>query len=195
MDNLLIYEEQIKALVIYKFLCEYSEFENQIKIYFIKKVNNLNQNDINQLYFYYGGLATKNIYIDYDNNALTMQNHKFNSNNFHKFSINQIIKISKTYNNLIFNDVIDSDARKIVKLEINGSIIRLINMRNKISHNLSTLKLGDTDCIELLPLESLQNYCNKNLSNIEIKDNYNDVKIILSNLIYMKKISEKLQST
>lgn len=186
-------KEKIKAIVIYKFLFEYSNFENRVKDYFITQLNKLELDDIKRLYFYYGGLATKNIHIDYSKKTLTMNNHKFKLDDFPGFSINQIINIAKSNTNqLIFNQPIKSILGRKVEYALSDSILKLINMRNKLTHNLSTLNLSDKDCIELLPVQSLQDHCKDILSNIEIKDDYHEIKLIFSNIIYMKIIYDIL---
>lgn len=193
MVNSLEKGEKIKAIAIYKFLFEYSNFEQIVKNYFITQLDKLESNDIKRLYFYYGGMVSKKIHIDYPRETLAMQNYKFKLDYFPDFTINQIIKITKSHTNeLIFNKRIQSALGRKVEYDLSDSILKLIEMRNKISHNLSTLDLNDNDCIELLSVQSIQNHYKDILSDIEIKDDYHEVKLIFSNIIYMKKICDIL---
>lgn len=194
MANLLEKKEQITAIVIYKFLFEYSIFENNVKEYFVTQLDKLELDDIKRLYFYYGGLATKNVHINLPNKALTMHNHKF-TNDFPGFSINQIIKIAESNtNDLIFDKNVTSVLKRQVCFGLRGSILKLIKMRNKLAHNLSTLKFNDNDYIELLPVESLHKHSSGILSDIEIKDDYHEIKAIFSNIIYMRIINSMLDN-
>lgn len=196
MINSLEKEEKIKAIAIYKFLFEYSKFEQKVKEYFIAQLDKLELNDIKRLYFYYGGMVSKKIYIDYPKETLVMQNYKFKLDDFPNFKINQIIKITKSHTNeLIFNKRIKSILGRKVEYELSDSILKLIQMRNKICHNLSTLDLNDNDYIELLSVQSIKDQCKDILSDIEIKDDYHEVKLIFSNIIYMKIICDILDDS
>jgi hypothetical protein len=196
MINSLEKEEKIKAIAIYKFLFEYSKFEQKVKEYFIAQLDKLELNDIKRLYFYYGGMVSKKIYIDYPKETLVMQNYKFKLDDFPDFKINQIIKITKSHTNeLIFNKRIKSILGRKVEYELSDSILKLIQMRNKICHNLSTLDLNDNDYIELLSVQSIKDQCKDILSDIEIKDDYHEVKLIFSNIIYMKIICDILDDS
>lgn len=196
MINSLEKEEKIKAIAIYKFLFEYSKFEQKVKEYFIAHLDKLELNDIKRLYFYYGGMVSKKIYIDYPKETLVMQNYKFKLDDFPDFKINQIIKITKSHTNeLIFNKRIKSILGRKVEYELSDSILKLIQMRNKICHNLSTLDLNDNDYIELLSVQSIKDQCKDILSDIEIKDDYHEVKLIFSNIIYMKIICDILDDS
>ena len=125
-----------------------------------------------------------------------MQNYKFKLDDFPDFKINQIIKITKSHTNeLIFNKRIKSILGRKVEYELSDSILKLIQMRNKICHNLSTLDLNDNDYIELLSVQSIKDQCKDILSDIEIKDDYHEVKLIFSNIIYMKIICDILDDS
>ena len=96
---------------------------------------------------------------------------------------------------MIFNKRIKSILGRKVEYELSDSILKLIQMRNKICHNLSTLDLNDNDYIELLSVQSIKDQCKDILSDIEIKDDYHEVKLIFSNIIYMKIICDILDDS
>lgn len=193
MEEFSISEEKIKAIVIYKFMYEFDKFEKKLKAYFNKKLNELNINDSNKLYFYCGGLVNKNVYIDFQNEMLCLNNYKFKTNSFNELTISQIISaaISNTLGE-IFDLNISSIQNKYTEYDIKSSIKKLIHMRNKLAHDLSTLNLSDKDCIELLSIDTLNKHGEDIVYNLELKDDYDQIKFIFSNIIYMKKIYDKL---
>ena len=66
-------------------------------------------------------------------------------------------------------------------------------MRNKLAHELSELKLTDKDdCIELLSKDKLNELGSDIIYDFELKDDYDQIKLIFSNIIYMRKIKEQL---
>lgn len=193
MDDLVISEEKIKAIVIYRFMYEFDKFEKKVKEYFNDKLNELNVNDRNRLYFYCGGLVNKNLYIKYSDEVLCLDNYRFKPNDFDELTINQIINIAIS-NGLggIFDFEIDSSIQKHLKHDVKYSIKKLIKMRNKLAHNLSSLDLKDADCIELLSEDKLNELGGDVIHDLELKDDYDQVKFIFSNIIYMRKICEQL---
>ena len=193
MDDLAISEEKIKAIVIYRFMYEFDKFEKKVKEYFNDKLNELNINDSNRLYFYCGGLVNKNLYINYSEEMLCLNSYRFKPNNLNELTINQIIKVASS-NGLgqMFNIGIDSILQKHLKHDMKSSIRKLINMRNKLAHDLSSLDLKDADCIELLSEDKLNEFGGNIIYDLELKDDYEQVKLILSNIIYMKKIYDQL---
>ena len=193
MDDLVISEEKIKAIVIYRFMYEFDKFEKKVKEYFNDKLSELNVNDRNRLYFYCGGLVNKNLYIKYSDEVLCLDNYRFKPNDFDELTINQIINIAIS-NGLggIFDFEIASSIQKHLKHDVKYSIKKLIKMRNKLAHNLSSLDLKDADCIELLSEDKLNELGGDVIHDLELKDDYDQVKFIFSNIIYMRKICEQL---
>lgn len=192
MNDIAIFEEKIKAIVIYKFMYEFDKFEKIVKKYFDNKLDELDINDSNRLYFYCGGLVNKNLYIDFSNEMLCLNNYRFKPNNFDGLTINQIIKVASS-NGLgqMFDIEIDS-IQKHLKHDMRSSIMKLIKMRNKLAHDLAFLDLKDSDCIELLSNDKLNELGGDIIYGLELKEEYEQVKLIFSNIIYMRKICSEL---
>lgn len=193
MNDLAICEEIIKAIVIYRFMYEFDKFEKIFKKYFNDKLNELDIDDRNRLYFYCGGLVNKNIYIDFSNEMFCLNNYKFKQNNFDGLTINQIIKVANS-NRLgkIFEIEIDSIQKSLIKYDMRSAITKLIKMRNKLAHDLSSLDLKNADCIELLSEDKLNELGRDVIYELDLKRDYEQVKLILSNIIYMREICNKL---
>ena len=70
-----------------------------------------------------------------------------------------------------------------------------MNMRNKLAHEVDTLSFQERDIIEILSSEYLKKYNYDYLEGYEI--NYSDENAIalLSNIVYMRNIIEKLQNS
>ena len=65
-------------------------------------------------------------------------------------------------------------------------------MRNKLAHNLDSLDLKDADCIELLSNDKLNELGGDIIYGLELKEDYEQVKLIFSNIIYMRQICSEL---
>ena len=193
MDDLGILEEKLKAFVIYRFMIEYDIFEKKVKDYFENKLNELDSNDRNRLYFYCGGLVNKNLYIDYSKEMLCLDSHKFDKDKFKHFTIIQIIRVASSdgLGNL-FEIQIDSVQKQMLTYDVKDCITKLISMRNKLAHNLASLALKDKDCIELLSNDKLNDLSRDVIYDLELREEFEQVKMILSNIIYMRKICSKL---
>ena len=70
--------------------------------------------------------------------------------------------------------------------------IKLINMRNILSHELSELKFKDKDLIELLSIENLKKQEFPMLLNYDLEIMDDMTKYIASNIVYMRIMLEKI---
>ena len=193
MEPVAVSELKVKAIVIFKFMDEFNELEKIIKSYFQKELNKLALNDSHRLYFYYGGIASKNIFINYSDDKLSFNEHKFELNCFTHLTLNQIMKLAKSdCLSSIFEIDIESLQRKVT-YKLPSAMIKVIHMRNKLAHELSELKLTDKDdCIELLSKDKLNELGSDIIYDFELKDDDDQIKLIFSNIIYMRKIKEQL---
>lgn len=183
---------QIRSLIIFEFLKEYNLLEKLIREVFEENISNLPPAILQKLYFYNGGrIAT---YIDFEEDSLKLNVVKYkNDDKFKELKINQIIKIFKGNSCLKeFDFTVPSMQRTTVNFHFYDCILRLLNMRNKLAHEMVHLQFSDKDLIELLnfvqfekeSLEILQNF------NVGIMDDV--TQYIASNLLYMRRISKKL---
>ncbi len=183
---------QIRSLMVCDFLDEYNQLERAIRNVFENNISNLSSSTKQQLYFYYGGKI--GTYIEYESHGIKINELNYSEEEmFKQLSINQIIKIFKSNRCLeAFNFSIESIQRPLTVFPFYDCTIRLLNMRNKLAHEVSNLNFKDGDIIELLSPEQISQ------QSFELLRNYDLLKIdamtqcIASNIIYIRKIISKL---
>lgn len=186
---------QIRSLMICDFLDKYNRLEKTIRNVFEINVDDLPPNIKQQLYFYYGGKI--GTYVEYESHGVKVKELSYNEKEqFKDFSINQIIRIFKDSKCLdAFDFSIESIQRSTTVFSFYDCIIRLLNMRNKLAHEVTDLTFKDKDLIELLspeqisrePFDLLRNY---DLQKMDIMAQY-----IASNIIYIRKLISKLTAS
>lgn len=181
---------QIKSLMIYEFLNEYNQLEEMIREVFEKSISTLPTKIIQQLYFYNGGRV--GTYIDPAENAIKLNAVKYKENDLFKdLKINQIIKIFQKNPYLeAFNFEIQSVQRATTAFSFFDCVIRLLNMRNILAHEMVNLQFKDKDLIELLTVDQLESHDFKILQNFDIRKMDNMTQYIASNIVYMAKTYE-----
>ena len=187
---------QIKSLLIFDFLNEYNQFEKIVRTVFEKNIPKLPKEKKQQLYFFYGGKIGS--CIEYEDPGLKFQELKYDSNeNFSQLTINQILKIFKPNPGVIpeFNFQISSIQRSMTEFPFFDSAIKLLNMRNKLAHELIHLEFKNRDIIEQLSMEKIISETFEILNDYDISKMDNDSKQIASNIIYMRAIIDKLKDT
>lgn len=181
----------IKAVAVYKFLNEFNKLEYIVKDKFSKITVEATASEKNKLYFYHGGLAGK-VVINYNVETLNYQEIQFNVNeDFKHFTLNQMIKILQNSDlKKYFPENINSIQKANNQIEFFGSIKRLINMRNKLAHELINLNFKDSDCIELLKIpiieEKLKIIFDINYAEVD------QIQIIYSNIVYINILIEEI---
>ena len=185
---------QIKSLMIYEFLNEYTRLEKMIHDVLAQNISSLPAKTLQQLYFYYGGrVGTR---LDYENEAVELRVIKYKDNEqFKDLTINQIVKIlQKNPCFDAFNFEIQSINRATTTFSFYDCVIRLIGMRNKLAHEMVNLNFKDQHLIELLSPEQLEAQKFQILQSFDIHKMDNMTQYIASNLVYMYKIIAKLDS-
>lgn len=185
---------QIKSLMVYEFLNEYNKLEYLIREIFERNIHSLPTNVIQQLYFFHGGRIGS--YIDTEGETVRLTSVKYKENDvFKELTVNQIIKIFKKNPCLdAFNFEIQSIQRAGVTFTFFDCVIRIINMRNILAHEIVNIFFKDKDLIELLSLDQLE------LQNFEMLRNYdickmdNMTRYIASNIVYMRRMMIQLNS-
>ena len=185
---------QIKSLVVFEFLDTYNSLEQIIRKVFEKNLPNLEENILQQLYFYYGSRV--GTYVEYESQSVKLKSVSFKKEEqFKDLSINQIVKIFKSNNSLeAFEFSIESMQRAKAEFSFYDCVIRLLNMRNKLAHELVDLQFKDQDLIELLTYDQLSKEPLFLLQNFDIQKMDNMTLYIASNIVYMRKIIEKLKT-
>lgn len=183
---------QIRSLMVCGFLDEYNRLERTVRNVFEDSIADLPANFKQQLYFYYGGKI--GTYIEYESQGTKLMELNYTEKEqFKNFSINQIINIFK-YNKCLerFNFTIESIQRPATIFPFYDCIIRLLNMRNKLAHEVNELNFKDRDIVELLSPEQISQEPFALLQNYDLLKMDEMTQYIASNIIYIRKIITKL---
>ena len=179
---------QIKSLMIYEFLNEYTRLEQMIRETFEQNISLLPAKVIQQLYFYNGGRI--GTYIDFEEDTVKLNAAQFKENDrFKDLSINQIIKLFKKDPCIkTFDFEIQSIQRATTAYSFYDCATRLLNMRNVLAHEMVNLQFKDKHLIELLTIDQLEAQNFKILQNFDVGKMDNMTQYIASNLVYMLKL-------
>lgn len=148
----------------------------------------LPQKVVQQLYFYNGGRVATFIDSESETVKLNVVNYKENDL-FKELKVNQIIKIFKNNPCLkTFNFTVSSVQRSTTAFSFYDCAIRLLNMRNKLAHEMVKLQFKNQDLVELLSFEQLEKEPFEILQNYDIRKMDDMTQYIASNIVYMRKI-------
>lgn len=183
---------QNKSVILYSFLDKYNQLEVLIRNIFESQLSSFGSDLINELYFYYGGRI--GTYIEYETSSLKLSNITFNKQeNFKSLTVNQIIKICREKKCIAaFHKEIQSLKRQNTSLILCDCLLKFLNMRNCLAHELSDISFKDRDFVELLSDEVLNAYSEKEFVNIDSSNLDSMSKHMLSNIIYMDIIIKEL---
>lgn len=183
---------RIKCIIIFEFLNLYNKFELTIRSVFENHIKNFDKTLIQKLYFYSGGHIGS--YIDYPSNTIKLNSLEYKKDyTFKDLTINQIVKIIKQEEHCsLFKYEIQSLQTKQTVYSYLDCTIKLINMRNILSHELAELKFKDKDLIELLSIENLKKQEFPMLLNYDLEIMDDMTKYIASNIVYMRIMLEKI---
>lgn len=179
---------QIKSLLIVEFLNTYNEFEKRVRCTFEDSIESLPPSKKQQLYFFYGGkLGT---YIEYAEPSVKLTSVPYRERErFKELSINQILKIfqANSHDNL-FDSKIKSLQRSTTVYPFIDCAIKLVNMRNKLAHELVDLHFDNKELIELLSIDNIRREPFDMLQNYDIGTMDEMSRCMASNIIYMRKM-------
>ena len=180
--------------MIYEFLNEYNRLEQIIRGIFEQNIPSLPPKVIQQLFFYNGGRI--GTYIDAEEESVKLTAVKYKENDlFKELTINQIVKIFKRNPCLdAFNFDIPSMQRITTFFSFYDCVIRLLNMRNILAHEMVNLQFKNKDLIELLSFDQLEAHSFEILQNYDVRKMDNMTQYIASNVVYMLKIISVLES-
>lgn len=179
---------QLKSLLVYEFFKEYTELELLIRKIFEKSLPTLSPEYIQQLYFYLGGKIGS--YIEYESHSLKLTKLIFKpSESFRGLSVNQIIKMFKETSYIeAFNFSISSIRSSKVEYSFYDCCTRLINMRNKLAHEVVNLQFKDSDLIDMLTREQIAAESFDALQNYDIQKIDDMTMYIASNIVYIRQL-------
>lgn len=186
---------QIRSILIYEFLNEYNQLEQMIRNTFEQSIPQLPAKVIQQLYFYNGGRI--GTYIDTEEESIKLTTAQYKDNDmFRGLTINQIIKIFKQNPCLkAFNFGIPSIQRSTTEFSFYDCVIRLLNMRNILAHEMENIQFKNKDLIEFLTFDQLEAEGFQLLQNYDIRKMDNMTQYIASNIVYMRKLLAILDSS
>ena len=112
---------------------------------------------------------------------------------FKNLTFNQIIKICKIDNKIKqFEFNINSMQKRQEEIDFYSSCEKLINMRNKLAHEILMDNFKDKDIVEMLSDKKIEENIISELSNFDIKLMNTAEKQIYSNLLYLNIIISEL---
>ena len=167
MGNSQEIKEKNDALIIYKFLIDYNHFENIVRDVIDSEWEKLDNNVKNRLAFYVGWLGSENKYIEYDTYSIKQEIWKYDE----KFDLE-----------------ISSKTKKQLKYLSHDCFVSLINMRNKLAHDILNINFKNADIIELLPDKILISNQEPWIQSMDVNHISDMGREILSNYIFMKEI-------
>lgn len=185
---------QLKSLIVFEFLNGYNKLEQAVHEVFENSISALPPKVLAELYFYYGGKI--GTYIEYEAQTLRLSSMQFKEQeNFKGLSLNQIIKIFKNNHCLdAFDFSVESVQHSTTEYSFYDCVIRLLNMRNKLAHEVMDLQFVDKDLIELLSCEQIAQEPFAALHNYDVQKMDNMTLYIASNIVFIRKLISKLQN-
>lgn len=188
-------QEKVDALIIYKFLVLYNEFENCIRDIFSSEWNSMENAVKNRIAYYVGWLGSEIKYIEYDTYSIHNEINKYDENALiKKLTINQMIRIDRKEKVISkFSFEILSKVKKQLTFLSHESFLCLINMRNKLAHNILGINFKNADIIELLSDSVIEQNDELWIRNIDLTKVSDMGRAILSNYIFMKEMLVKLR--
>lgn len=176
------------------YLDYYVKMEDRVKQIFSLEVIIIEGTLKKKLYFYHGFMHKSKEFLKIDESKIIKEEKSYSGEeSFKEFSLNHIIRLLKQNNEIeSLNFNIASLAKSTVEISfINEIAIKLIEMRNKMAHTSSKLVKYE---IESLSHEKIKEYNTFNLDDYNIENLDESNRSILTNLIYMKLVLDKLNS-
>lgn len=188
-------QEKVEALIIYKFLILYNDFENCVRDVFSKEWNSMDSAIKNRIAYYVGFLGCETKYIEYDTYSIHQDVNKYDEEKLvKKLTINQIIRIDRKERIISkFSFEILSKTKRQLTFLSHESFLCLISMRNKLAHNILGISFKNSDIIELLPDSFIEQNSDLWIRNIDMTKVSDMGRAILSNYIFMEEILVKLR--
>ena len=112
---------------------------------------------------------------------------------FKELSLNKIVKFDRKECIIPeFRANIDSIQTKSLSFTFHDSLLKFINMRNKLAHELNVISFTDKDVVERLSSSYIKQDAFEWLEDLDVTMIDNETIAIYSNLIYINKIVEQL---
>lgn len=194
MESQLSVKEQQDALIIYKYLLLYNEFENVIKEKFEKGWKEIDSTVKNRIAYYVGWLGSEVKYIEYDTYTIKLENHPYSEEMMlKKLTVNQIIRIDRVEKAISrFDFEVESRRQKLTFLS-HDCFLAFVKMRNKLAHDILKIKFNSGDTIEILPYSKIVESKIAWIDSITEQQLSDLGQAILSNYIFMVEIIDTLR--
>ena len=197
MDQSELIKLQIKSLLIVHYVSTYSVLEKVIKKIFQERIVVKEHKHKSKLYFAYGCMVGNDVYYDFENESLCLNGiRKYKDDElFKNLSINKIIKFDRK-EHLIedFDTTIDSIQTKNLSYTLHDVIIKLIEMRNVLAHEVDNIIFKEKHIVDNLSIEHIKMHPYYWLEGLDVNRIDNESLAIYSNLIYMELVIKKLSS-
>lgn len=187
--------ETMDALVMYKFLISYNSFENAIKDIYCAEWTKMNETVKRRIAYYVGSVKGINSYIEYDTYSTKQEIYRYDEDSLiTKMTINQIIRLERKEKNVrLFDFEINSKLNKQLTFVSHDCILKIINMRNKLAHDILNINFNSADIIEILPNNILDKKNELWITDLQLDKLSDFGRGILSNYIFMSEIMENFQ--
>ena len=185
MNNQRVIAVQLEALSIYYYLLKYSDLEYEVKRLFQDGWINFDEEFKQRIMFYQGGTGLENRYIEYDTYSIITQRHKFDvMSMLSKLTLNQIIKLDRKDRQIsdLQYEIISLQNRTIA-YPCRDCILKLLNMRNILAHNMNNLSFKNKDFIDVLNNETIRKRDIEWLNNFDLNLLSESARYIISNYI------------
>lgn len=195
MDQSELIKLQIKSLLIVHYVSTYSVLEKIIKQIFQEKIVKKEHKHKSKLYFAYGCMVGNDIYYDLEKESLLLNGiRKYKDEElFNNLNINKIIRFDRKEHIIEdFQTTIDSIQTKTVSYTLHDAIIKLIEMRNVLAHEVNEIAFKAKHIIDQLSLDCIMQYPLECLEGLDINKMDNISINLYSNIIYMHKIIDQL---
>lgn len=188
--------EEMDALIMYKFLILYNRFENKIKEIYRMEWADLDEDVKRRVAYYVGSIKGINAYIEYDTYSTKQDIYRYDEDSLiSKMTINQIIRMERKEKNVsLFNFQIDSKLSKQLTFISYDCILKLINMRNKLAHDILNINFKSSDIIEVLPNNIFEKEKEVWISNLQLDKLSDFGRVILSNHFFMNEILDRFET-
>lgn len=191
--------EELNAIIIYNFLKEFNQLEFFIKNLFSDTFNSIDKASLkNELLFFSGVNGYKNtVYFDTNEISLKVAPLSYSNKSIKtNFTMTQIIKLHVKLNFLPeLNLNVESKKVKMIEFSIHDCCKSFIEMRNKLSHELSSFSFKSKHVVEQLTIKKILEEKIPWIERLNL-ESINDYGInILSNYIYIVTVINMLKQT
>ncbi len=197
MDQDELIKLRIRSLLIVHYVSTFSALEKIIKQIFQERIIAKEHKHKSKLYFAYGCMVGNDVYYDFEKESLYLTStRKYKDDElFNNLNINKIIKFDRK-EHLIedFEIIIDSIQTKNLSYTFHDVVIKLIEMRNVLAHEVDNIIFKGKHIVDNLSIEHIKRHSYDWLEGLDVNRIDHESLSIYSNLIYMELVIKKLNS-